>query len=226
MIIIHGNSVSQSRNHLNSELFKHIKSEILRLDGSKMALENLKQALESGSLFGQDKFIIIEGLFSSLASKRKLELLSYLKNQNADNLIIWEGKSIDGRSLTSFSKHKIYEYKVPTVIFKFLDSFSPKTKTQCIGFFRQAANIDASESILYMLSKRIWELIIVSDSKTKDGLKLPPWRLSILNKQAVGFGINGMAPILQRLIDIEYNQKSGQSLLPLRSELELFIAST
>lgn len=225
MTIIHGNSISQSRNHLYSEIAKHHGSEIIRLDGAKISLEALKQALESGSLFGQDKFIIIEGLFSSLASKRKLELLGYLKSQNADNLIIWEGKSIDGRSLAPFSKHKIYEYKIPAVIFKFLDSFSPKTKTQCVAFFRQAANVDPPESILFMLLRRVWELIIISDSETATQLKLPSWRLNGLKSQASGFKAINIPPVLQELVNIEYNQKSGQSLLSLRSELELFIAT-
>ena len=73
MIVIHGDNLVASRNRL-VELIDQAKSqsqEIVQLNGDKITSTELLQALESQSLFGTDRLVVIERLFSRVKSKRK-----------------------------------------------------------------------------------------------------------------------------------------------------------
>ena len=97
MLILHGDNQVATRQKLSNQL-KNFSGEKVTLDGEKINITQLIQATESSSLFGQDKLIIIENLFSRRPSKEKDALIEKLKSL-PENCIVWERKSIDGRSL-------------------------------------------------------------------------------------------------------------------------------
>ena len=101
MIILHGDNVVLSRNKL-VDLIESFQGETLRYTGESLTLSELKQALESLSLFGLEKLVVIENLFSRRPSQEKENVLKYLKNEPSKNLIIWERKKIDGRICKSY----------------------------------------------------------------------------------------------------------------------------
>ena len=123
MLILHGDNLVASRQLLveKIKLFKTKNAEVVKLDGKKTNLTQIQQALESQSLFGSERIVIIEGLLSSPVGKGKSKLVDYLKYGDFPNLILWEGKKID--RLTSFKTAQIQVFKLPSTIFKFLDSF-------------------------------------------------------------------------------------------------------
>lgn len=126
--IVHGNHHLATRKLLIEEKAQARQKglEIIELLGKKTNLTELKQALESASLFLKDRLVVIENLFSLPKSKNKQDLTDYLKStETKNNLLIWEGKQIDGRVLRSFSSARIKNIKLPAVIFKFLDSLNP-----------------------------------------------------------------------------------------------------
>jgi len=62
LTILYGDDQVASRNALNQNLDKSRqdeKKELIQLDGEKLQLQELKQALESRSLFGLDKLVLI-----------------------------------------------------------------------------------------------------------------------------------------------------------------------
>jgi DNA polymerase III delta subunit len=224
MLIIHGDNQIVSRNRLQS-LLASFKGEIIRLDGKSLDLTIIKQNLESKSLFGQEKFLVIENLFSLRKSQLKEKLLEYLKKEVYENLIIWEGIKIDGRSLLAFSKAKIEKYEIGKIIFRFLDSLTPGNSGNLIQLYHQVLAQNGAELILFMLERQVRQLIMAADLGGKGLVEGPPWKKTILIRQAGKFKLNQLISLYQKLLAIEYNQKTGNASLPLNSQLDLWLAS-
>jgi len=223
MVIFHGENTALSRQRLN-QLIEKFRGEVVKLEGEKIALSELQQAVESRSIFGADKLVVIFGLFSRKPSKEKEKLLDYCQKENPQNLIVWEEKKIDGRALISFKKAKIELFDLPKIIYKFLDSLSPFNKKTSLLLFHQCLKKEVPERIFYFLCRHIEQLIIAADLG-KRGLKnLPDWKKEKLAKQAKAFGLEKLINLYQKLLAIDYQQKTGKSPFSLISSLDLLIS--
>lgn len=225
--IFHGTNLVASRLALISQKQKAPNREIISLPAKKLDLSALKQALESTSLFGQEKLVVIEGLFSLPKSKKKEEILKYLKTEKyRPNLIIWEGKQIDGRTLAPFARiGQIQEFKLSPTIFKFLDSLEPKNPKPTLIWLHQTLKTDPPELIFYLLARRVKDLIIAKDLGKKGLNYLAPWQQDRLLRQAQKFTLLGLLRLHRQLLTIDYQTKTGQTDLPLASNLDLLLLS-
>lgn len=123
MLILHGENQVESRNKLLQ--LKKDKS-TLDLSVAQLSLENLVQAVETNSLFGQANTVIIEGLFSLRQSATKKKIIEYLEKNVHKDIILWESKDVTPQ-LKSFPPENIIRFDFPKHIFKFLDSPSLST---------------------------------------------------------------------------------------------------
>ncbi|GAI75303.1 unnamed protein product, partial [marine sediment metagenome] len=207
-----------------TEQAKTENKEIFRLDGLKIDLNQVLQSLESSSLFGQEKLIVIEGLFSRIKSKEKDSIIKYLKKEKiSPDLIFWERKEISGTTLRWLPKEWQYQvFKTPTIIFKFLDSLRPGNQTQILGLLLNSIKKDSAEMVFYMLARRIRELIIASDIG-KEGLKGAPWQIGKLMSQAKNFTLEQLTTVYGKLLEIDIDIKTGRSFMPLDWHLDLLI---
>lgn len=224
MLIIHGDNPVLSRNKL-TEKIKNFKGEVVRFEGSKVDLTGLKQAIESHSLFGTDRLIIIENLFSRRPSKDKEIILKYFRENFPPNLIVWEGKKVDGRTLASFSKAQINKFNLSPIVFKFLDSLAPNAKKMSLVLFHQCLKTDPPEIIFYLLIRQLTHLIIARDLGEKGLTDLAPWQKQKIVRQAQRFSLEKLTYLYQEFLRIDYQQKTGKTLLPLISQLDLWLAS-
>jgi DNA polymerase III delta subunit len=228
MIILHGENIVASRQALEKEIlaFKERGAdEIITLDGGKLELTELKQALESASLLGKDRLVVIENLLSATKSKRKEEAINYLSQEGKKTpLILWEPKEIGKLGLKKLaSKAKINLFKIPPLIFKFLDSLSPQDKKNSLKLLHQCLRADSPEIVFYMICRQI-RLLIIARDLGKKGLPLAPWQQAKFLSQAQKFNLDQLLKIQQRLLKIDYEQKTGRAALPLASQLDLLIA--
>jgi len=223
MVIFHGENTALSRQRLN-QLIEKFRGEVVKLEGEKITLSELQQAVESQSIFGADKLVVIFGLFSRKPSKEKEKLLDYCQKENPQNLIVWEEKKIDGRALISFKKVKIELFDLPKIIYKFLDSLSPFNKKTSLLLFHQCLKKEVPERIFYFLCRHIEQLIIAADLGKRGLENLPDWKKEKLAKQAKAFGLEKLINIYQKLLAIDYQQKIGKSPFSLISSLDLLIA--
>jgi len=224
MLILHGENIVVSRQKLTDKL-NQFQGEIIRLEGEKINLTQLKQALETQSLFGQEKLIVIENFFSRPASKEKENLLRYIKENKPPNLIVWERKTVDGRALTSFKFAQIEKFVIPATIFKFLDSLSPQNKKNSLFLMHQCLKKDAPEMVFYMLSRQVRSLIIAADLGEKGLERMAPWQKGKFVRQAKNFNLQQLLDFYKKLSEIDWRQKTGQAAMPLASQLDLLIAS-
>jgi len=75
-----------------------------------------------------------------------------------------------------------------------------------------------------MLSRRVSDLIIASDPKGQNLLKTAPWQKSRLISQAKAFPAKTLIALHQQLLVIDESIKTGRTLLPLTTHLDLLIA--
>lgn len=227
MLIFHGENLVTSRKRLKEEIdnFKlRFKGEVVRFEGDKLNLTQIKQAVESSSLFGKNRLIVIESFFSAPPSAEKQKIIDYLKKTSPKNLLIWEGKKIDGRILVPF-KARLAQFDLTPVIFHFLDSLAPDNQKISLFLLHQCLNQDTPEMIFYMLTRQI-KLLIIAKDLGKNGLtQMAGWQQDRLIRQAKKFNLPQLIETYRQLLKIDWQQKTGQTPFDLASQLDLFIAS-
>ncbi len=225
--IIHGSDQSATRNAL-AELRTKYKETVI-LDGKNLALSDLQLALESQSLFGEEKIVVVENYFNG--RKNRDDVLNYLLHQPNVSLVFWEDKESKSKDLSKISgkSTKVLVYNLPIVIFRFLDSFYPGNSKNCLNLFREALNQNEPEMLNYMLVKQIrYMLLSLPDNNSTpevptDFKRLATWQIAKLNKQANFFGTERLQNLYNNLEQIEYEQKSGKTNVDTETMLGLFI---
>ena len=223
MKIIHGENIVQSRRHLN-QLTDPFKGEIIRLDANQMEMSGFKQALESSSIFGLEKMVVVENLFTGRKKKIKDEAIDYLRKEKPKNLIVWEPKQVDGRKLISFKNAQINKYELTKYLFKFLESLKPGNQKESLRLLDLVLENDPPEIVFYMLIRQSRLLLIAKDLGAGGLSKMAPWQKNRLTAQAKLFTIERLLTLHRQLLKIDYEQKTGQAIFPLKQTLELLIA--
>ncbi|MBU1085285.1 MAG: hypothetical protein ABIJ43_03205 [Candidatus Beckwithbacteria bacterium] len=219
IIIFHGDNFVLSRKVFNEQI-KAFKGEKTRLTAKEIDETILTQSLESNSLFGDPRLVIIEGLLTLPRSKNKDALINIvLKNQDSE-VILWEKKSITPAVKKKFTKASIKEFKLPASVFKVLDSLKPGSGEITLKLLHDCYKKDAPELVFYMLHRRISQLI---QGQEGNNLKGAPWQVSNLKAQAKNFKLENLLKLHQDLINIDFSIKTGQAALPIASQLDLLL---
>lgn len=225
---LHGDNLVLSRNKYNQLISqaKLEKKEIISIEGKTVTLTKLIQSLESSSLFGHDKLIFIENLFTRQKSKEKDNITKYLKNEKiSPDIIFWEKKEISGKTLRWLPKNWQYQlFKTPVIIFKLLDSIKPNNNQQTINLLHQCLKLNQPDMIFYMIIRQI-RLLVLAKELGKKGIKAAPWQIAKLLKQANNFTIKQLTNIYKKLLKIDISIKTGKSLMPLDWHLDLLVLS-
>lgn len=226
--LLHGDNQVESRKKLTDiiEQAKEERKEIIKLEGLKVNFNQILISLESASLFGQEKLVVIENLLSRPKSKEKEKIIKYLKKETiAPDLVLWEKKGISGTTLRWFPKNwQIQLFKTPVIIFRFLDSIRPSNTREMLILLKEAVKKESPELIFYMLARQI-RLLILAKDLGKKGLSGAPWQIAKLLRQTSSFTLKQLTNIYQKLLKIDIDIKTGQSLMPLDWHLDLLVAA-
>jgi len=222
--VFHGDNIVSSRKAF-LEALEESKSkgkETIGLDGKKINTTDLVQALEAKSLFGKDKAIFIENLFSLTKSKDKEKLIEIIKINHEEDVFIWEEKELTMTQESGFDKNFFFQtFKLPAIVFTFLDSLSPgKTRENLQGLHRCLAR-EEPEMIFSMLIRQIRLFILAKEGE--DYLTGAPWQKAKTLKQAKLFTSEKLKEIYQELLIIDYQQKTSQLPLSLSFSLDLLL---
>jgi hypothetical protein len=221
MIIIHGDNLVDSRQFLLGQIHQARSQgkEIIRLEGKKLTLESLQQALEGLSLLGKENLVVLENFFQFASS----QCLKYLIKNHPTNLIIWEEK-VNPQRLKKFKAQEKY-FKLPPMIFRFLDAILPRNHRNALRLLRQATNQTSVETVFYQLARQI-RYLIIANQLGKSGLSdLHPFQQSKIAVQAKKFELGQLLTLHRKLLYIDWQQKTGQAAMDLGGQLDLFLAS-
>lgn len=197
--------------------------EIFRLEGKSLDWTNFTQVLESDSLFQSGKSIFIENLFSLPKSSLKEKLFSLLKKNCDMDVFIWEGKNLTKTQQGEFPKGFLFhQYKIPAMIFRFLDDLKPGNSKKNLENFHQCLLSDDPEMIFQMIIRQVRLLTLA-----KDGEKYLPgasWQKAKIFSQSRQFSKELLKDIYHRLLEIDFQQKTSQTPFNLASSLDLLIS--
>lgn len=207
------------------DLTTNFKGELVRFSGNQVRLTELTQALESQSLFDQSRLVLVENLFGRRPSQEKETILNYLKKNQPQNLLIWEGKKIDGRVLTAFLKARIQRFDLTPFIFQLVDSLTPNQPKKSLNLLKLCLKQDSGEMVFYMLARQVKLLLIAKDLGTEGLKRMASWQQNKLLNQAKNFTFPQLLKLHQSLLKIDYQQKTGRTPFSLASQLDLLIAS-
>lgn len=218
--LLHGDDIVSSRKALEALKLSRQQSEVLFLEGPKVSLTDLKQALESSSLLSSSRLVVLEEFLSSRPDKEKLAYLG--SGQFGADLIFWERKKISPGMIKKLGPQtKVQLFKTPALVFRFLDNFgSPNQKGSLLLLEKVLASAPLS-LVFYLLVKRIRDLLLVKDQKNPSQVQI--WQLKKLQTQARFFRSGSLEKIYGRLLEIDRAEKRGESRFDLKGELEMLI---
>ena len=225
--IIHGDSIDESR-----EYFLKIRAtfqNILSLGGQNIIKEDLINFFSGGNLFFEEKNLAIENLFSeNKAGKNLDELIAILnEHERKSNIILWEGKEVSQKNLSLFPKASIEIFKIPKLIFNFLDNIKPGNGENLIVVFHKLLENTPTEAILYMMVRQLRFLIAVTSSDKSDKIeelsKIAPWQRGRFERQAVFFGQGRLITLYHKLYNIDLSSKTGTLNMPMADAIDFLL---
>lgn len=226
--LFHGDNIQASRNAL-TQLKEHAKTkekEIRIVLGRNIDELVLTQALQSHSLFGNALFVVIENLFSKISKKSKSanEFIKILSNADTDTQVVcWEDKELTKSQLSGFPpKTAIQLFKLPVLIFSFLDGIYPSNRDTSLHIFNELIQKEAPELVFSMITKRMRQLILILNGTYSP--EISDWQKGRLTTQAKHFTMEKLQAMYTKLPDIEYLIKSGTSPVNLKTHINLWLA--
>src|SRR5258706_12653925 len=121
--IIHGSDITASRNYFYNEKSKITNSIIV--NGATVTYPDLFQIIQGEGLFETDQTIFIDEFFSKRKPSTELNSLISLISQSSQAIVLWESKDLTPKQLGNFKKADIKQFKLPSILFSFLDAVYP-----------------------------------------------------------------------------------------------------
>ena len=159
-----------------------------------------------------------------------------MDDRSEDNILDGKEKtSVDPRMMNGSAREELERkkqirakaqlFKLPTIIFKFLDSVISGNSRVSLQFLRQAINQSSAEGVFYMLARQV-RYLIIANQLDKEGLTgLHPFQVQKIASQAKKFKLGELLTIHRKLLYIDWQQKTGQAPMDLAGQLDLLIAS-
>jgi len=219
--IYHGEDNSTSRlsyiDHL--KVLKTKGYEIVPIIGKELTSELLETNLSSNSLFGNLRALAIENFFSLSKSKEREDLVEKISKYK-ETIVFWEPKDL---SKTVFAKSPFFtfkNFKLPQVLFNFLDSIVPKKPKENLSMLQKTIEYIEEGYIFAMMARQI-RLLILAKDKCLDSML--PWQSGKLYKQAENFEMKKLITIYNKILEIDYLEKTSQTPFSLFSQLQILM---
>lgn len=217
IIILHGDDERKLYERLSKfiETAKSRSWEVAYLDDPLLSIQ---EQLSSSSLFGAERFFIIRNI--ARLGKKELEWIAEKSKDLSGNLIIYhEGYVPQGISKVLPRDTKIEEFKLPVILWNFLDGLYPGDSEKSVKQFHKLIEREAPEFIFTLIAKLFRDLYWVKvDDKS---LPYPSWRVGKLKAQATKFTIEKLKSIISSMAGIDIKVKTSKA--DLVSALDLLI---
>lgn len=224
LTILHGDDISQSRKYFSDLKQKAENPETF--EAENLTVTDLLQSLSNGGLFSEERCIFIENFLTK--SKKLTEYESILqildKHAQESHIVLWEGKEIDRKELAKLKKATPRLFKLPQLLFTFLDALKPGNSKRLLPLFHDLQKTAEPELLFFMLIRQFRILLAVKEKAEIDEIKrLAPWQRQKLEQQAKSFQTDQLITLYTKLFEIDNKQKTGKLLLPLTSTIDFFL---
>ena len=198
--IFHGDNQFDSRQALNKFLEQYTQCDQLKTDSKNIDLDRVNLFLQSSSLFAEKKVLIIENFFSTNKSIID-KLIKIIKNSNDIDLIIWQDKALNATQLKTFPQSKVQLFALSNKLFGCLNAVRPKNLNGFIPLYKEVLKMGLYDLFLYLI---------------KGNLRR---QLTTYSK----FDQTKIKNSYLQLIELDYQNKSGQLSIPKEIALERIV---
>lgn len=214
IFLIHGDNTVAALERV-SKLKQDFKL-VTSLVAKEITPQILQEAMSARSLFDEKKLVIIE----NPGSNKKLFETVHLQGET----LLYESRKLVSAEIAGIQKKipdiKIEEFKLDPVVFKFVESLAPKNQKIMLPLWQKYIAAEEPEIALAMLARQI-RLLLGGD----DFDKLSPWQKQRISAQAKLFTPHQLIAFHSKLLEVDYQTKTGQTPLDLASSLELLLFS-
>ncbi|OGV91872.1 hypothetical protein A3A66_01550 [Microgenomates group bacterium RIFCSPLOWO2_01_FULL_46_13] len=221
--IFHGDDPVASRQALRETLEaeeKRRQLEVIRFDRN-FDLTDIIQAVEAPAMLINERLIIIERLFSLRSNQNGMAIQKYLAAQKfSEPVYLWEENQLQQKQLAVFPRATIKLFKLPVVVFKWLDSILPGNEPESARLLTECLKTEAAEKVFFLLARQVRLLLTLDDEK----LPIPQWQRQKLGQQRQRWGWSRIIWLHRRLTEIDEATKTGQNILTLKDELVRLVA--
>lgn len=197
-------------------------TQVTRIDAKGLTIPVLESILGTQELFTVDKVIIIDRLHGLVKSKAKDELIDMVSAKGSEgiSIVIVENKALTATMLKKFPTAKTLLFKLPMILFSFVDSLGMHSPARLITTFHQIIETQDAEFVFAMLMRQIRMLIAYVSDGTYAGA--PFGRSKIVN-QSSRFSLPTLLLLHRQLEAIDIGQKTSRSALSLVQEIDLWL---
>ncbi|KKQ52696.1 hypothetical protein A2865_00125 [Candidatus Woesebacteria bacterium RIFCSPHIGHO2_01_FULL_39_17] len=218
IIVLHGDNTLESYERLLTFIKEAKKRgwDVKRITSAR----SIPEALVVDSLFEKEKLVVVENITFLGAVVRKFMKLKADKLDTT--LIIYHPGTITETFINSLPKvDKVEEFKLPKLIWSFLDSFYPRNARNSLLLLHEIVKTQPLEFVFSLLAKQVRDLYWIKvDSKS---MTYPEWRIVKLKVQANKFTNLQLTNLISLLAEADVRSKTSQGNL---SDLLDFIIAT
>lgn len=217
--VLHGQDSLASYSHLQSLLKKYPNHQEVYFS-QENSLEQLQNAIFGQNFFNANELFVCQNFISD----KKVKVQQLEKIVTNKTIIFWEEEKLALGRLKS-SEISTLEFKLPTTLFQFLDSISPKSIAPLI-YIRKMSDKTA---INWHLLNRILLLILakknLSRQDAEDVMKkaIASWQWQKILTQAENFQLTLLYQMFNALLQVDLMKKHGKTEADYSSLIELLL---
>ncbi len=182
--------------------------------------QNIQDAIVQDSLFEKEKLVVINNY--NLINKSTLNWLKKKPESLNVTLVIYHNNSLSKTFLKSLPKiDKEEEYKLPKIIWAFLDSFYPGNIKVTLSLLHDLTKKQPIEFIFMLLVKHLRDIYWVMQDPIS--IPYPSWRVGKLKRQSQRYSEENLRKLIFDLANSDIKSKTSKANLI--DELD-FIIST
>jgi DNA polymerase III delta subunit len=171
--------------------------------------ESISEKLISVSLFGQEPFFVIRDI--NKWPPTTFKKIKKVLEKGEGTVVIYHNDFLGKTLLESLPKTaKLEEFKLPRIIFDFLDSFYPGNAKRTLRLLHELVAKEPPEFVFAFLAKHTRDLFWVT---TGSSLPYPSWRVLKLKAQASKYKKEDLKSLIKELSEIDIKVKTSEAEL-------------
>ena len=213
--VICGDDVSASRKYLGELREKYLSDgyEVVAIPFGDV--ETLVSTIEStASLFSDERVFMVDNVLGKKAGRDRVNSVD-----SGAPIVIWEEKLTEREIKFSMPKATIKSFSLPHNLWKLLDSVTTKNLINSQKLLAAVISDDSEGMILYMLQKRMKDLILAQENLS--ARKLQPWQVTRLKEQARRWDKARLKQMYGKLYEIEKGTKTGSLAYSVADSLDI-----
>jgi hypothetical protein len=167
--------------------------------------------------------VVIDRLHGLVKSKGKDELIDLIaKNAEGETqLLLLENKVLTVTMLKKFPTAKVMVFKLPMLLFSFVDSIGLQPPARLITSFHQIIQTQDAEFVFAMIMRQVRLLLAYVSDGSYSG---SPFGRNKIVTQSSHFQLGKLMELHRQLLAIDIGQKTSKSALSITQEIDLWLA--